>query len=61
MQYPNSDKSLDNYVILGLYAVFTIYELVYLVVPRRQHGLAAPHNAPSDEQLVGNAGMAERK
>ncbi|SCV67905.1 BQ2448_5516 [Microbotryum intermedium] len=30
-KYPNSDKSLDNYVILGLYAVFTAYEVVQLL------------------------------
>ncbi|SGZ29740.1 BQ5605_C050g12493 [Microbotryum silenes-dioicae] len=30
-KYPISDKSLDNYVILGLYAVFTFYEAGQLV------------------------------
>ncbi|KDE03149.1 hypothetical protein MVLG_06344 [Microbotryum lychnidis-dioicae p1A1 Lamole] len=30
-KYPNSDKSLDNYLILGLYAVFTFYEAGQLV------------------------------
>ncbi|KAL8293787.1 hypothetical protein RQP46_000488 [Phenoliferia psychrophenolica] len=57
--YPNSDKSLDNYVILGLYVVLFLYEVVHLVTPQRQS--RAPVNAASDEELVGNAGMAERK
>ncbi|KAK4703879.1 hypothetical protein P7C70_g2336, partial [Phenoliferia sp. Uapishka_3] len=50
--YPNSDKSLDNYVILGLYAVLFFYELVHLVLPHRQTHISPARNASSEEELV---------
>ncbi|ORY88842.1 hypothetical protein BCR35DRAFT_350754 [Leucosporidium creatinivorum] len=40
-KYPNSDKSLDNYVILGLYAVFFIYEGIRLLRKKQTTPLAS--------------------
>lgn len=61
-QYPNSDKSLDNYAILGLYAVLFIYELVHLALPARHTLLSENPNASTrsdGEELVGTGGKPE--
>jgi len=55
-KYLDSDKALDNYVILGLYAIFFLYELVHLVALRSEANLqkADPDMRGDGEVLVGH-------
>jgi len=41
--YPTSDWLLDNAVMLGLYAVFTVYESAHLVLCRKQSSKFEPN------------------